>query len=104
MWSHFQKFQTTEEARGNPYGNISPGNWSSLCDLFSTANIKKCRDRSRVFKASRVFLRRTGVGDNAVKSHKKMMEQIEEDNTSFRQNAINQVLALAPTVEIPEHI
>ncbi|MCL7026833.1 hypothetical protein MKW94_007105 [Papaver nudicaule] len=82
MSSHFLKFHTTEEARGNPFGNISPGNWSSLCDLFSAENIKNRCDPSRAFKASRVWLRRTHI-NQAIQNVPRV-----GDNASFRQNAI----------------
>ncbi|KAI3901446.1 hypothetical protein MKW92_019825 [Papaver armeniacum] len=59
MLMHFKIYATIEEARGNPFGNISPENWSSLCDLFameSIENIKKRGNRQENFKASRGFI------------------------------------------------
>ncbi|RZC72270.1 hypothetical protein C5167_035435 [Papaver somniferum] len=51
-----EKGPPVEEVWGNPFGNISPVNWSSLCDLFVMESIKKCRDRHENFKASRAYI------------------------------------------------
>ncbi|KAI3934203.1 hypothetical protein MKW92_006530 [Papaver armeniacum] len=116
MLMHFRNYATIEEAHGNPFGNISPANWSSLCDLFameSTENIKKRGNRHENFKASRGFIikfkgrqRLQGhtLRDDKIKLYIEQMEQTEGFNATFRQHVLNMVLdpAVAPSNEDPE--
>ncbi|KAI3973778.1 hypothetical protein MKW92_036871, partial [Papaver armeniacum] len=43
MLVHFRNYATIEEARGNPFGNILPANWSNLCDLFAMESIENIK-------------------------------------------------------------
>ncbi|KAI3917526.1 hypothetical protein MKW98_021288 [Papaver atlanticum] len=43
MLMHFRNYATIEETRDNPFGNISPKNWSSLCDLFAVESIENIK-------------------------------------------------------------
>ncbi|KAI3912921.1 hypothetical protein MKW98_008333 [Papaver atlanticum] len=117
MLMHFRNYATIEEARGNPFGNILPENWSSLCDLFameSIENIKKRRIRHENFKASRGFICKF-QGWKRLQGHmlqvlredrnKLYIEQMEIEgaSASLMQHPLSMVLdpAVAPTNEDP---
>ncbi|XP_026426082.1 uncharacterized protein LOC113322240 [Papaver somniferum] len=77
MLMHFREYATIEEGRGNPFGNISPANWSSLCELFVLERIKKCRDCHENFKAVRPYIVRL-KGEQSLQGHTLPVSQDEK--------------------------
>ncbi|KAI3862202.1 hypothetical protein MKX03_037372 [Papaver bracteatum] len=87
MLMHFRNYATIEEARGNPFGNISPASWSSLCDRFAMESVERIKRR-----------RDCHLRGDRIKPY------IEKMKRNFRQHAFNVVPdpAVAPTNEDPE--
>ncbi|RZC86909.1 hypothetical protein C5167_030254 [Papaver somniferum] len=83
MLMHFRKYASIEEARGNPFGNISPANWSSLCDLFVLERIKKCPDCHENFEAVRPYILRL-KGRQSLQGHPLPVSQDEKNQSTHK--------------------